>query len=143
MKTCNKCNVNKPDNEYSMQRGRLRTTCKECRRIESKEWYSQNIEKKRELSRAYRHIKKDQDLRKQYGISLEQYNQMLEEQKGACKICSVPSEQLSRALCVDHCHATGKIRGLLCDTCNRSLGLLKDNVSVLRAAVKYLEDHIE
>lgn len=139
MKTCTRCNVEKELFNFSLQRGRPRAICKECRKNESKEWYENNKERKRQLSQAYRHIKKDQDLKKGYGISLEDFNKKLVEQNYRCKICDVHQENLKRALCVDHCHKTGTIRGLLCDLCNRSLGLLKDNKEVLKKAIEYLE----
>lgn len=141
MKVCNKCQIEKDPSAFTMQKGRLRTICKECRRIESREWYENNKEKKRQLSHAYRHIKKDQDLRKGYGISLEEFNAKLAEQNHSCKICGAHQQTLKRSLCVDHCHKTGTIRGLLCDLCNRSLGLLKDNKEILKKAVAYLEQY--
>lgn len=138
-KTCTVCGETKPLSDFGLIKGKPRHNCKSCKRIESREWYENNKDKKKQYSQSYRHIKKDQDLKKSYGISLETYNQMLVEQNYKCKICSVGQESLSRALCVDHCHTTGKIRGLLCDTCNRAIGLLKDNLDVLRSAITYLE----
>jgi hypothetical protein len=84
-------------------------------------------------------------LRSKYGITLEQYNIMLENQGGVCAICGDPptiihaGEKVS-PLSVDHCHKTGKVRGLLCHPCNMALGLFKDNKDRLRAAAAYLED---
>lgn len=74
-------------------------------------------------------------------MTLEQYNAMLIEQKGVCAICG-KSEEVSPkgVLSIDHDHTTGKVRGLLCDTCNRGgLGHFYDNVSLLRNAIKYLK----
>ena len=105
-------------------------------------WYENNKEKKRELSRQYKHIKKDRDLKAAYGISLEEYHQMLVKQDHRCKICLTHEKDVKRVLCVDHDHDTGKVRGLLCDTCNRSLGLLKDSIETLTRAVKYLKDEL-
>ena len=139
MKHCNTCNTTKPLSEFGLQRGRPRHICKECRKIESKQWYVENKDRKKELSKQYKYTKKDKDLQKAYGITLEDYHQMLVEQDHSCKICKVNKDKLKRAMCVDHCHTTGKVRGLLCDTCNRSLGLLKDSVDILNRAVKYLE----
>ena len=74
-----------------------------------------------------------------YGITLAEYTAMLDAQSGRCKICnSLPGK---RSLCVDHCHTTGKIRGLLCDSCNRGLGLMKDSAQILFSAIGYLEDN--
>jgi hypothetical protein len=139
MKHCKTCNTTKPLSDFGLLRGKPRHICKECRKIESKQWYENNKDRKKELSKQYKHIKKDKDLQTAYGIDLETYNAMLATQGNCCKICGKHREQLKRALCVDHCHTTGTVRGLLCDTCNRSLGLLKDSVKILERAVKYLE----
>lgn len=139
MKHCKTCNTTKPLSDFGLLRGKPRHICKDCRKIESKQWYENNKDRKKELSKQYKHIKKDKDLQTTYGIDLETYNAMLATQGNCCKICGTHREQLKRALCVDHCHTTGTVRGLLCDTCNRSLGLLKDSVKILERAIKYLE----
>lgn len=139
MKHCTICNTTKPLSAFGLLRGKPRHLCKECRNIESKEWYAKNKDKKREISKKYKHIKKDKDLQSTYGITLEDYYKMLADQGSSCKICGTNQDKLKRALCVDHCHATGKVRGLLCDTCNRSLGMLKDSADILKRAIKYLE----
>ena len=71
--------------------------------------------------------------------SLDEYNKLLEAQNHGCGICQIPAKDLKFGLCVDHCHSTGKVRGLLCDNCNQALGLLKDNSESLQRAIKYLE----
>lgn len=76
---------------------------------------------------------------RKYGITLEQFNAMLDAQGGVCKICEKVNEN-GRALNVDHDHATGKIRGLLCHRCNTAIGLLKDSAILVRAVVAYLLD---
>ena len=70
-----------------------------------------------------------------YGLSLQDYRAMLERQGKVCGICKTPG----KPLCVDHCHATGKVRGLLCRDCNLGLGNYKDNPVFTRAATAYLE----
>lgn len=82
---------------------------------------------------------------KAYGITAQQRQEMLEKQKGVCAICggdgkcgaSAPDSKLH----VDHCHASGVVRGLLCAHCNRALGLLNDDPNTLRAAALYLEKY--
>ena len=76
-------------------------------------------------------------LRLKYGLTLEQYHDLLNKQGGACAICGCETD--TRALDIDHHHGTGEVRGLLCNTCNRGLGLFKDDVAVLRSAITYLE----
>ena len=70
-----------------------------------------------------------------HGLSLQDYRAMRERQKNVCGICKTPG----KPLCVDHCHATGKVRGLLCRDCNLGLGNYKDNPVFTRAATAYLE----
>jgi len=82
---------------------------------------------------------KNNELRKKFGITLEDYNKMYEEQNGCCKICNSSYSKEKQALSVDHCHITGKVRGLLCNTCNRALGMFKDSQEILESAAKYLK----
>lgn len=73
-----------------------------------------------------------------YGITPEQYQDMLQAQGGVCAICRNTCST-GRKLCVDHCHETGRIRGLLCSECNNGIGKLKDSPTLLRIAANYLE----
>ena len=73
-----------------------------------------------------------------YGITQEQYDLMLEKQQGNCAICKRPPKP-NAVLCVDHCHGTGKIRGLLCHSCNTSIGKL-GGIDGLEAALVYLKE---
>lgn len=75
---------------------------------------------------------------KKYGITLEQYNEILERQEYKCAICLQPSNTMKKSMPVDHNHITGKIRGLLCSTCNTAIGLLKENPDLFIRAVSYL-----
>jgi len=76
-------------------------------------------------------------LKWKYGISLEDYNRVLAQQGGVCAICG--SHPGRRPLDVDHDHKTGRIRGLLCESCNKALGLFRDDPSILRKAAEYVE----
>ncbi len=78
------------------------------------------------------------DLKKNYGITIEQYDEMLEAQSGVCAICQNQCST-GRRLAVDHCHEIGEIRGLLCSNCNQGIGKFKDSIKLLEAAIKYLE----
>lgn len=78
-------------------------------------------------------------LKHEYGITLEEYNQLLLAQNNACAICK-RTEPTGYNWHVDHCHTKGSIRGLLCSKCNQGLGLFEDNLAVLKEAIKYLED---
>lgn len=87
------------------------------------------------------------DLRRLYGITLEEYSRMWDDQKGVCKICGKaessfePKSGKNRKLAVDHCHATKKIRGLLCSKCNTALGNFKDDIGLLTKAIEYIKFH--
>ena len=90
-------------------------------------------------------VRRGYHLKRYFNMTLEDYNAMLKDQKGVCAICG-SEETTARAgkpqpLSVDHCHTTGTIRGLLCNACNRALGKFKDDVSILRNAVSYLEKY--
>jgi hypothetical protein len=74
---------------------------------------------------------------RRYGIDVEDYERMLEEQNGACFICGKQPEN-NRALDIDHNHSTGKVRGLLCSNHNRALGLMGDDVVLLLKSIEYL-----
>jgi len=85
-----------------------------------------------------RKIEREYYLMKTYNISLEHYNKMWADQNGCCAICGIHSSALPKSLMVDHCHATGAVRGLLCNECNLGVGKFKDNITTLQNAIKYL-----
>jgi hypothetical protein len=84
--------------------------------------------------------KREMHYRQRYGINIEQYDKMLQEQEGCCKICKIPHTSLRKRMAVDHCHSTGKVRGLLCDSCNKGLGHFKDDLELLSKAIDYLSN---
>ena len=78
-------------------------------------------------------------MKRNYGMTFEKYEAMLDEQNNVCAICSSPPpDHHKKRLNIDHCHTTGRVRGLLCDVCNRALGLFKDSPDVLLKAISYL-----
>lgn len=89
-------------------------------------------------------LAKSNDLKKRFGITLDDYERMMEAQNGVCKICKGPETAIDRrsaqprALAVDHCHETGRARGLLCSNCNTALGLLQEDPDLFHEAAKYL-----
>ncbi len=90
-------------------------------------------------------VEKARSLRESFGLTLEQYEEMHDRQDGKCAICGSPETQKRsgklKALAVDHCHASGKIRELLCTACNQGLGKFKDNPVILQKAIEYLTKH--
>lgn len=80
-----------------------------------------------------------------YSITLEKYNELLNQQNGVCAICKKSESTLDKQgnlanLCVDHDHISGKIRGLLCRMCNSALGKFKDDINLLNSAIQYLKN---
>ena len=102
---------------YTKPNGKTRRVCRQCNKNNA---YVQRI--------------------KRYGITVEQYGQMLTEQNTRCPLCS---SEFDREPHIDHCHSSGKVRGLLCFNCNTMLGSAKDNVETLRKAISYLESFTE
>jgi len=75
-------------------------------------------------------------LKFKYGITIEDYDNMLLEQGSLCAICNLPMEE--KDICIDHCHKTNKVRGLLHRTCNAAIGLLKEDINILANAITYI-----
>lgn len=75
-----------------------------------------------------------------YGISIEEYDKIYEEQGGGCKICGRHQDTIKKRLHVDHDHKTGKVRGLLCNQCNVMIGMAFENPNVLTRAIKYIDN---
>ena len=96
----------------------------------------------------YRRVEWPAKLKKLYGITVEDYYKMLSRQGGVCAICKskTPSNRVYKYtkqenFFVDHCHKTGKVRGLLCQKCNTGIGLFNDEITRLRSAADYLEEN--
>lgn len=79
-------------------------------------------------------------LKKLYGLSSDEYEQLYLEAEGKCQSCGVKEVELSRRLAVDHCHNSGIVRGLLCGKCNTALGQLDDNLEKIASLYSYLKE---
>jgi len=140
LKVCPVCKESKTsENFYASKRtkDKLDTRCKECADAYKEQWVAKDPLKNKSVSENAR-------LLKRYGITLEEYNKLSEEQNHCCKICGKTASQgraRSKFLSVDHCHETGEVRGLLCQKCNTGIGLLGDNYKSLEKALQYLEPH--
>lgn len=113
----------------------------EVYRALSKASRDRNIDKVRARDRARyaaNPTKRRQQQLQQYGISVADYDQMLQAQDGRCAICSSEVGAKGKSLAVDHCHETGAVRGLLCARCNVGLGMFQDDVARMRLAIDYL-----
>jgi hypothetical protein len=122
-----------------------RTNDKELAKERSKTWRLNNLERSRSNSISYqkRFPRKVLEWKlKKYNMTLEDFDLMLAEQKGVCKICGKNPKGMQNSrkhLCVDHDHKTGKVRGLLCGSCNVALGLFGHGVELLKNSIVYLE----
>jgi hypothetical protein len=140
-RTCIKCHETKDIEEFYKSRRskdnyalRYTTECKECSLKNRREHYVENKERIMDSHRF-----------RSYGITKEEYGEMLQDQDGKCAICKREESACAsitkkvRALAVDHCHVTGNVRGLLCRACNLGIGHFGDNLGTLEEAIKYLE----
>ena len=124
MKTCSKCGKSHPEDFYYKDKGYatgVKPMCKACSRAANKKW----------------------SIKSKYGITPEEYREMLLFQNGVCAICQKPETAMRNGsfkdLAIDHNHSTGKVRGLLCSRCNMGIGYLMDNAENLRRAADYCE----
>lgn len=134
MKTCRGCNIEKPLTEFYHYKHKYKnksypnSNCKLCDHIRNIKYHHENRAKVSERQVASHRVRK-------YGISEKDYESMLLYQNNVCAICYKAD---IKSLSVDHCHITGKIRGLLCSSCNMGIGMFKDNPSLLNNAIGYL-----
>lgn len=111
----------------------------ECRTCKNEKQEIRRKQKRAKGDSKYYRQSRDGLLKWHYNISIEDYEEMLEEQDNRCAICKRDKNEFIRMLAVDHCHTTGKIRGLLCTNCNAGLGMFRDNRTSLVMAIRYLE----
>ncbi len=157
MQKCTKCGISQPLDRFHRNRTRKsghQSECTNCSKIRGKIYYAkynikeraklwrQNNKKKISTQRRLRYLKnKDkhfaQQIKRNFGLDMDTYLLLRNKQNNSCAICH--KEQLRRRLNIDHNHKNNLIRGLLCDGCNIALGLLKDNIELLRSAITYLE----
>ena len=141
---CNKCDDRLVDgvNWTEAAKSKKHYTCKLCRSAYQRNWHSDNKERQNRLSRDRYSLNKDTVLKQQrekyikktFNITVEEYDSYFKE--ASCQICSKETD-----LVLDHCHDTGKIRGVLCRQCNMAIGLLGDNLEGLTKATRYLDEN--
>ena len=160
LKTCGKCRKTKPETEYNFQdkrRGTRVSWCRSCWRLYMRAYYKQNADTIKARARkwdadhphevkarskrwwadaSHRRLDKGRKILKAYGITLDDFEKLLSKQGGVCAICGGTNGK--RSLGVDHNHATGRVRGLLCAHCNFAVGLLKDDSIIAKRMVAYL-----
>jgi hypothetical protein len=119
-----------------------RRYCVQCHKKNQKASYARNAEairKRRNERYVYKGYNRKWQLKKRYGISIEEYDALLEAQDGVCAICGGGTNGKVDQFCVDHDHESGVVRGLLCNKCNVGLANFKDDNNLLRNAARYLE----
>lgn len=168
MIVCRTCSTEKAEDNFHIRRdtGRRRSECKACRGAARTEWmklhpdvhqrakkahYERYKSTHRERSRAWNHANPekrfDTHLRRTFGISRDDYMEMLLSQEGACAICRRPETVIDkrtgrvRRLHVDHDHETGAVRSLLCTRCNMAVGYLEDDPERAEAVATYIRFH--
>jgi hypothetical protein len=132
-KSCPICGKLKERSEFYKWKSRqdgLTAYCIPCFAERNAKWNKENPEKAKSAS-----IATSRKIR--FGISREDYQQMLVDQNNSCAICK---KEIGWEAAVDHCHTTGKIRGLLCRKCNLGLGGFKDNIETIRKAIEYVKN---
>ncbi len=142
MKVCSKCKTQKPTDCFWKDKNKssgLRPDCIDCAKAKGALFRENNREINRKKSRdKYRQnpmLDREKHLKRKYRITQNDYDKMFKAQAGCCAICK---KKQARSFDVDHCHTTGKVRGLLCTSCNRMLGHAHDDHKKLIAAAVYL-----
>lgn len=142
-KICTDCLSEKPRAEFYKNKAAydgIQAWCKSCNTDKQTRYRRNNRD---QVNKKHAHYVRQQRL----GMSAEHYNRLMEEQDEVCAICKQPERSVTpngnpRALAADHCHATGAIRGLLCNRCNRAIGMFEDCPNTLVDAANYLKHHV-
>ena len=133
-------------------------TCKHCESVKDEscfykffdKWSSKHYlsarckpchQEYRRVSKSNSRNRKAEKLQLRYGLTYEQWEDMRSAEDYRCMICGISEEEIDKRLDVDHCHDSGKVRGILCNPCNNILGHAKDNLAVLESAVRYLKNY--
>lgn len=119
----------------------LTKKCRTCGETKQPTEFTRNSSSKDGLYSMCKVCKTSAQYKATYGISIDDYYAMLTMQEGCCAICDTHVSHTGKSkLFIDHCHTTGKVRGLLCQHCNFVLGQAKDNINVLENAILYLKE---
>jgi hypothetical protein len=166
-KRCTKCNEDLPATEKFFNRKKsskdgLYCWCKKCKNKRQQEWSIENRDEIREYKKEYYlknrykklqyekeyaknkpHKCRERRVKSLYGIDGKGLQDLMNEQKGCCAICgeSLVTPQTTRNYSVDHDHATGKVRGLLCGNCNAAVGLVNEDISICKSLIEYLRKY--
>jgi len=129
-KICWNCKKEKPVSEFYKSNTRYyQRECKDCCKAGRSMWWKSE---KGKLSSA------NTKLKRRFGMTLEEYIHLLNKCGGKCEICGAEMSSNNHRLGIDHNHITGEIRGILCNACNVGIANLKEDMSILESAIKYL-----
>ena len=138
-KICTKCKEEKSLTEFFKDKHKksgLTSACKVCRSKAYNTWERNNKQRIKQYSRK-------SNLKKGYGLTIGDWNNLFDRQQGRCAICERHQSEEPMRLHIDHNHRTGQIRNLLCSNCNRMLGCAKESTTILVKAIEYLNKYNE
>jgi len=151
-KFCPRCKKTKPAKDFpksKIRRGGLSSWCSVCSRENGKQWYASNkaSKDKKNLDWYYKNKRRARNtyLKRTYGISIEEYEDLFSLQNGLCALCDQPEKTKDyrtgqiKALAVDHCHESGRIRSLLCYRCNHIISCVGDNEQGAQKILNYMK----
>lgn len=155
---CKACRIESNNKSYYAHREKRISTSirwKQKNKGDYNEWVRNDRKKNPEKYRKYERTHQEKygkkrgvtlDILSYYKITLDQYEKLFTDQNHFCAVCNKPETRKGRSgdiarLCLDHDHKTGKIRGLLCHSCNTGIGKFKDDIELLQKAILYLEKH--
>ena len=143
---CNKCGVIlTEDNWAGYARNRGHRICLDCRRKQQRaiDRKPENVARSKEYHRVHREQRiktmRKYSLKSVYGLTLDDFNRMFEDQNGCCKLCGKHQSELKKSLHIDHNHVTGEVRGLLCSDCNLLLGRVEESPVRIIKMLGYLK----
>lgn len=156
MKICASCKCELSIDNFHKKKSTkdgLHNYCKICTATKNKKWVIDNKDKHKETCKNWYSLNKekanlkgtDWHYRKHYGITHQYFLELAKQQENKCKICnstlSFNKEKTNDRAVLDHCHVSNKIRGILCNNCNTSLGKFKDDINILQSAIRYLQEN--
>lgn len=146
-KQCTTCEETKLINNFCKSKSGkhgVGSVCRPCKSKVNLEWSRKNPDKCKKYRQKTRKVHPEADrgyyLKRDFNLTIQEYNKLLKKQSFCCAICKKPQSEFKINLAVDHCHTTGKVRGLLCNVCNIGLGYFKDKKQLLFSAIEYLNN---
>ena len=142
-KECSWCSLIKPHSDFNKDKRNIYARglayyCKDCASAKTRAHHA-----KYKHTQEYQNRKRSSYFKRNYNLSLEERTKLLQAQNYKCAICAFTIETVGNNTHTDHCHNTGKVRGILCTNCNRGLGHFQESTENLMAAIEYLKAHME